>query len=435
MTGSQVLLAVDGPSLMHRNYHALLSSGLRTSTGTPTWAIKGLCGQLVKAVHRTGADALIVGWDDVGNNQRKARWPHYKAKRPDRDDDLTEQLHLVERMFGDAGVHIARPAGLEADDVLASAVTAARAAGWKTIILTSDRDAFALIADDVRVLRLLTGGMEQSPTITAERMLAATGVRAGQYSDFAAFRGDASDCIPSVGGCGKITAQKLLAEMGSAEAIFADAAAGGRRIKALPGLGPALVDRLADPATRAAFADNIALMRMHGDLDVGLQLDDPAGAGRLPIAPRPLAAAIDALELASVRGLMLDALAAGWTPLAAPRPASGEPPPSPHRPDAPTPYPPPAPAPDPEPDPDSVLIRPGAEPEAARSYVPGSIAAAFPPPVPHPSVTSGLVDPYHCMSCAAPVRPHRHEIEHGGRVMCWPCCVKEQEQRDTKGRR
>ena len=55
--------------------------------------------------------------------------------------------------------------------MLASAARAVATAGGTTVIVTSDRDAFALIGAGTHVLRIINGGVECSPLITAERLV------------------------------------------------------------------------------------------------------------------------------------------------------------------------------------------------------------------------------------------------------------------------
>ena len=88
MTQNKTLLAVDGNSLVHRSFHALESSGLRSSDGRPTWAVKGFCSQMLGAVERAGAQAIVVGFDDHTTSVRKTEHPHYKATRKPKPPEL-----------------------------------------------------------------------------------------------------------------------------------------------------------------------------------------------------------------------------------------------------------------------------------------------------------------------------------------------------------
>lgn len=192
------------------------------------------------------------------------------------------------------GVAVAVPAGLEADDVLASTAALAKSAGAKTVIMTSDRDSFALIDEHTSVLRIINGGVEASPLMTASRLPTLLGISGRQYQDFAALRGDPSDNLPGVRGIGPKTAAKLLAALGCAEAAFDDLAAGGARVVAAIGSGAAR--RLAAPEARVAWELNCQVMSMRTDVELGLDLDGD-GAGILPLEPADIRRAYHAVKL------------------------------------------------------------------------------------------------------------------------------------------
>jgi 5'-3' exonuclease len=274
-----VLLAIDGNSLVHRSYHSQASTGLRSSAGEPLWAVRGLLTQLVAAVERIGPIAVLVGFDDPDRSMRRDRWPTYKAGRTEKLETLVCQLASAAEVLRALGLAVIVPEALEADDVLASAARFGRLSGVETVIMTSDRDAFSLIDDNTRVLRIINGGVEASPLLTPDRFHTMLGIRPDQYRDFAALRGDPSDNLPGIRGFGPKTAARLLAELGTVSAAFDDLADGGGRVAAA--VGPALAARLAEPAAQDAWRLNCQVMTMHDDLELGLDLS--AGPGVLPL--------------------------------------------------------------------------------------------------------------------------------------------------------
>jgi 5'-3' exonuclease len=275
----RVLLAIDGNSLVHRSYHSQASTGLRSAAGEPLWAVRGLLTQLVAAVERIAPVAVLVGFDDPDRSLRRDRWPSYKASRSEKLETLVCQLATAAEALRKLGLAVIVPDGLEADDVLASAARFGREQGLETVIMTSDRDAFALIDERTRVLRIIDGGVEASPMLTPERLAAMLGIRPDQYRDLAALRGDPSDNLPGVRGFGAKTTARLLAELGSVQAALDDLTAGGARVVAA--IGPALAARLAEPEAQAAWRLNCQVMTMHDDLKLGLDLVD--GPGVLPL--------------------------------------------------------------------------------------------------------------------------------------------------------
>lgn len=289
--GMKTLLALDGNSVLHRSFHAGARTGFRTRAGRPGWAVRGLLEQLVAAADRACADAVVIGFDDPDASIRRERWPAYKAQRPDKPDTLIDQLADAADLLTWMGLPVVIPVGLEADDVLAAASRAATAAGWQSVLATSDRDAFALIDDTTRVLRLINGGVDASPMLTPERLKLLTGVTPAQYRDLAALRGDPSDNLPGIRGIGKVVGARLLAEFGSGEALFDDLASGGQRCRACA--GPAITARLSTDEARERWEFNRLVMTPHADVNVDPEVFDT----RIPLPADPIRQGFRAYEL------------------------------------------------------------------------------------------------------------------------------------------
>ena len=302
---SQVLLAVDGNSLVHRAFHAQAGTGFRTPQGQPMWAVRGLVAQLLAAVDRIDPDLVVVGFDDPGYSRRRERWPQYKATRTDKLDSLVDQLATAVAVVAELGIPVIMPEGLEADDVLASAAALATAHGWRAVLMTSDRDAFALIDEYTSVLRILNGGVEASPLLTPQRLEIMLGIRPDQYRDYAALRGDPSDNLPGVVGIGPKTAARLLIAFGSAVAVFDDVSRGGSAVAAVVGGG--VLRQLAAPTARDCWELNCAVMSPHCDLDLGLPV---ATGGRLrPLPPDAVRKVFTVLQLPATTPTALRVLA------------------------------------------------------------------------------------------------------------------------------
>lgn len=276
------LLALDGNSVLHRSFHSHARTGYQTPDGRAGWAVRGLLEQLVAAVDRACADVVVVGFDDPEASVRRERWPAYKAQRPEKPGTLVSQLADAVATLRDMGVPVIVPRGLEADDVLAAAARAGRTAGWDTVLATSDRDAFALIDDSTRVLRLIKGGVDASPMLTPHRLELMTGVTPAQYADLAALRGDPSDNLPGIKGIGKIIAARLLQTFGSAQALFDDLDGGGDGCRVC--VGPAATRRLLESGARELWQFNRTVMTP----DPAAQIDADALSAALPLASLPV---------------------------------------------------------------------------------------------------------------------------------------------------
>jgi 5'-3' exonuclease len=268
-----LLLVVDGNSLLHRAYHAAAFGELLGPDGSPVWALQGLVGYLARAAAQLAPDAVMIGFDCLVSSARRTQYPLYKAQRPDKSASLLAQLAAAPGLLTACGVCTVVPPAYEADDVLASGAAAARAAGWQSVLMTSDRDAFSLIDESTSVLRVRNGGYDEAVLIGPDDLPALYGVTPAQYRDFAALRGDPSDNLPGVRRFGATTATKLLAAFGSIEAAW----------EAEPALVTAAVGAQAagfftDPSAREIVARNRQLMSQRSDLDL------PAlASARLPL--------------------------------------------------------------------------------------------------------------------------------------------------------
>jgi DNA polymerase-1 len=262
-----LLLVLDGNSLLHRAYHAAATGRLLDQDGRAVWALKGLIGYIAGSAARLRPDAVLVGFDCPDDSARKADYPAYKAHRAEKPADLAEQIAAAPGLLRGAGFATALARSYEADDVLASSAAHARDAGWRSVLVTSDRDAFALIDATTSVYRVRNGGLDQARLVTAASLPEVCGVEPWQYRDYAALRGDPSDNLPGVRGFGPSTAARLLAAFGSVDAAWAALDSGDdQAVRAA--VGDIASEQLGSAEMRAVVTRNRRLMRMRVDLPI-----------------------------------------------------------------------------------------------------------------------------------------------------------------------
>ena len=264
---SPLLLVLDGNSLLHRAYHAFAMDRLTDQSGRPVWALRGLVGFLARAAAHLRPDAVVVGFDCPQRSARKVDYPGYKAQRAEKPADLAEQILAAPQLLRMAGVCTVVPPAFEADDVLASCASRARDRGWRSVLMTSDRDAFALIDESTSVLRIRNGGFDEAVLVDPTSLRAVCGVDPWQYRDYAALRGDPSDNLHGVRRFGASRAARLLARFGTVEAAWA-AIDRGEAHAVSDVVGEHAAEQLGLPATREIVERNRRLMRMRSDLPV-----------------------------------------------------------------------------------------------------------------------------------------------------------------------
>ncbi|HZV55908.1 MAG TPA: DNA polymerase I, partial [Rhodocyclaceae bacterium] len=111
-----LLLLVDGSSYLYRAFHAL--PDLRTTSGQPTGAIKGVVAMLRKLETDYKADYRAVVFDAKGKTFRDDWYPEYKAHRPPMPDDLIAQIEPLHECVRAEGWPLLMIDGVEADDVI-----------------------------------------------------------------------------------------------------------------------------------------------------------------------------------------------------------------------------------------------------------------------------------------------------------------------------
>ncbi len=209
----QTITLVDASGFIFRAYHAL--PPLTTSKGVPTNAVLGFTRMLLKLLREREPTHLGLCFDKDSRKGRLAIDPNYKANREAPPSDLVTQFELIRQVAHVLQLPIIEMPGWEADDVIATLVKRARAAGYEVEIITSDKDFLQLLEPGIRIY----DPMKDKP-ITEADALERYGVKASQMRDYQALVGDSIDNIPKVPGIGPKTAADLLNQFGSVDVLM-----------------------------------------------------------------------------------------------------------------------------------------------------------------------------------------------------------------------
>src|SRR5881398_2801045 len=262
------LFIVDGNNLAYRAFFALPEE-LQTTDGQPTNALLGFTNMLFKLLADYRPKGVAVAWDSRPVHRAAAAEAAdvvYKEGRRPMPDLLREQFPHFRPIVEAFGYRNLEFEGWEADDVIATLATRADEAGIKTTVVSTDRDAFQLVSDNV-ALMMTPRGVSDVHVYTPERVEARLGIRPDQVPDFIGLKGDTSDNIPGIPGIGDKTAGQLIAQYGSLEDVIEHA----------DELTPARSRAVKEHAEQARAAKDLATMRRDLDLDC-----DPA---ELVLAP------------------------------------------------------------------------------------------------------------------------------------------------------
>jgi DNA polymerase I len=262
------LFLVDANNLAYRAFFALPEE-LATSDGFPTNALLGFTNMLFKLLADYRPKGVAVAWDTRPVHRAataEAADVVYKEGRKPMPELLREQFPHFRPIVEAFGYRNLEFEGWEADDVIATLATRADAAGVRTCVVSTDRDAFQLCSANV-CLMMTPRGVADVNFYTPERVEARYGIRPEQIPDFIGLKGDSSDNIPGVPGIGDKTAGQLIAQYGSLEAV----------IEHVADLSPARAKNIAAHAEQARVSKQLATMRRDLEIDC-----DPA---ELVLAP------------------------------------------------------------------------------------------------------------------------------------------------------
>lgn len=215
---NETLLVVDGHSLAFRAFFALPVDNFSTSSGQATNAVWGFATMLAQVIDAEKPDHLGVAFDVKGGTFRNEILPQYKGTREAAPEELLTQLPLIQRMLTALGVTYIEKPGFEGDDVIATLATMGDKAGYHTLVLSGDRDAFQLVDDNVTVL-YPGHHFKDLKHMTPQSIIDKYKVTPAQYPDLAALRGETADNIPGVPGVGDGFAAKWINQFGSLDGI------------------------------------------------------------------------------------------------------------------------------------------------------------------------------------------------------------------------
>src|SRR4051794_11023013 len=252
------LFLVDGNNLAYRAFFALPEE-LATTDGFPTNALLGFTNMLFKLLSDYKPKGVAVAWDTRPVHRAavaEAGDVVYKEGRKPMADLLREQFPYFRPIVEAFGYRNLEFEGWEADDVIATLATRADEAGVKTTVVSTDRDAFQLVTENV-ALMMTPRGVSDVQVYTPERVEARYGIRPQQIPDFIGLKGDSSDNIPGIPGIGDKTAGQLIAQYGSVDEVIAHA----------DELSPARKKNVLEFADQARLSKELATMRRDLEID------------------------------------------------------------------------------------------------------------------------------------------------------------------------
>lgn len=245
------LFLLDAYALIFRAYYAFIRTPRLDSSGRDTGAVFGFALTLLDILEKESPHYLAVVFDPPGGSFRHREYPEYKAQREETPEAIRLAVPLIKELLAAFRVPVVEVPDFEADDAIGTLARQAAAEGLEVRMVTPDKDFGQLVTDTIRIYRPKTsgGGYE---TWGPEEVTAKFGLsRPEQMIDYLGLVGDASDNIPGCKGIGAKTAEKLLADYGNIDGIYANAGA----------LKGALARKIAEGEAQTRFSRYLATIR------------------------------------------------------------------------------------------------------------------------------------------------------------------------------
>lgn len=213
-----VALVLDISNITCRAYHSV-NKDAENAYGLARYRLISM----LKTLLRETEPLRLIGALDSGRCFRHDLYPGYKGQRSEKPTDLSNLLdgapELLKKEFG---VELLASPGFEADDVIASVADANISAGWRTLVVSGDRDLLQVAFDGgggagTFILHQDKGSYH---ALGPEQVQAKLGVPPHRVALLKSVSGDVSDNIKGIEGLGPVAAKRLANTYPSMRAIY-----------------------------------------------------------------------------------------------------------------------------------------------------------------------------------------------------------------------
>src|SRR5215472_6743070 len=215
------LFLLGGMALVYRAHFALIRGPIFTSKGVNTSALYGFTQTLLEILKNQQPTHVAVAFDTDAPTQRHSEFAEYKATRQVMPEDISQALPHVRRMIEAFNIPVLTCDGYEADDIIGTLVRVAEKQGFKSYMVTLDKDFGQLIDENTFLYKVSRMGDRVEVLGLPEIRKRWAIEKPEQVVDVLALMGDSSDNVPGVPGIGEKTAMKLIGQFGNVENLLA----------------------------------------------------------------------------------------------------------------------------------------------------------------------------------------------------------------------
>lgn len=212
----RALYLVDASLYIFRAWHSMPDE-FQNADGWPTNAVHGFARFLLEVLEKERPAHIAIAFDEALDSCFRNRlYPAYKANRDPAPEELRRQFTHCKALCAALGLSVLSHGEYEADDLIGSALHAARPQDFRGVIVSADKDLSQLLAEHDEQWDFARGQRWGMAGVKARH-----GVEARQIADYLALTGDAVDNIPGVSGIGAKSAAILLAHFGDLDTLLA----------------------------------------------------------------------------------------------------------------------------------------------------------------------------------------------------------------------
>jgi DNA polymerase I len=213
----QPVYLIDASVFVFRAWHSVPLE-IVDPDGNAVNALHGFSRFLGDLIEQVRPQHMAVAFDaSMSTSYRKRLYPAYKANREPAPEDLKRQFLQCQRVCAGLGIASFVSGEYEADDVIGTLATRARAEGRKIVIITRDKDLSQLVRPGDEYWDYIS-----DKRFGYDRIADRFGVQPERMACFLALMGDAVDNIPGVPGVGRKTASTLFYHFESLTQLYDD---------------------------------------------------------------------------------------------------------------------------------------------------------------------------------------------------------------------
>ena len=221
---NKTLWLLDAYALIYRAHFAFSQNQMINSKGLNTSAIYGFTSTLFDVLNTHNPTHIAVVFDTSAPTARHIDFPAYKANREETPDDIKLAVPYIKKIIKGFNIPTLFSDGYEADDVIGTLAKKAEKEGYKTYMMTPDKDFGQLVSNNIFMYKPARMGNKAEVWGVEEVCKRFEIENPLQVIDYLGMCGDAVDNIPGIPGVGDKTAKKFLKQYGSIENLLENTA-------------------------------------------------------------------------------------------------------------------------------------------------------------------------------------------------------------------